>query len=145
MWVMSEENNDDKFRSWIQKYKIKESSDYDLKAAFNAGAIPDSRGHLTSQFKLPNHITYSYDSVHANEPDSPPPGRWDGSDKTGWTFYASPTNIKNAGGIDKLQDYFKREEPTSKLILPPINPDIAKARGGAVHQRALGAKLFGLK
>jgi hypothetical protein len=37
------------------------------------------------------------------------------------------------------------EEFRRRGTIDPTKPDITKASGGAVHQRALGAKLFGLK
>lgn len=107
------------YDQWLKKYNIQESNDYDTKDAWFAGVTPDSRGHLDDVYKNPNHITYSEDSLSSKRPGAPPPGRWDGSDKDGWTFYASPTNIQNAGGTAQLQDYFKRVEPQSKLVLPP--------------------------
>ena len=108
------------YQAWLKKYGLQETSDYDTRAAFNAGLTPDSRRHLPDQFKRPNHITYSTDSIYADK--GPSAGRWEGSDKKGWTFYASPTNIKNAGGSDKLQEYFKTQEPEATLVMP--KPDI---------------------
>jgi len=51
----------------------------------------------------------------------------------GWTFKASPTNIKNAGGADKLKEYFKKYEPGVKLVLPPV-PELPEnyRKGGRV-------------
>lgn len=108
----------DAYQAWLKKYGVKESNDYDTRAAFKAGLIPDKRGHLTDEYKLPNHITYSEESLSSKQKNAPPAGKWVGDDKTGWTFYASPTNIANAGGADKLVDYFKRVEPGVKLVLP---------------------------
>ena len=111
--------SDEAYKAWLKKYGVRESADYDTRAAFEAGVKPDSRGHLTDEYKLPNHITYSTDSLSAQSKDAPPAGTWSGDDKSGWTFKASPTNIKNAGGIDRLKEYFRKYEPGVKLILPP--------------------------
>lgn len=111
------------YYDWLKKYNVKESNDYDTKDAWFSGLTPDARGHLNDTFKNTNHITYSDESLASKRPGAPTPGKWVGDDDKGWTFYASPTNIQNAGGIQQLQDYFKRVEPESKLILPtPQSP-----------------------
>jgi hypothetical protein len=115
------------YEKWLGKHEIKKSSDYDTRAAFDAGVTPDARGHLPDTYKLPNHITYSDESIYSQKKDAPPPGKWVGDDNKGWEFRATQTNIDNAGGVDKLQDYFKREEPDAKLVLPNSN-----AKGGAI-------------
>ena len=106
------------YKSWLAKHKINESNDYDTKAAFLNELKPDARGHLDDTYKKDNHITYSTDSKRAQEPGAPPAGTWVGNDKSGWTFNASPTNVRNAGGADKLKEYFSTREPESKLNLP---------------------------
>lgn len=117
------------YRSWLKKYNIQETPDYDTKSAWLSGMVPDARGHLKDTFKNTNHITYSDESLASKQPGAPPPGRWTGSDKDGWSFYASPTNIQNAGGVDKLQDYFKQYEPKSRLILPIQQPPLQSLLG----------------
>jgi len=115
------------YEKWLGDNKIKESDDYDTKGAFDAGASPDARGHLPDTYKLPNHITYSDESIYSKEKDAPPPGKWVGDDKKGWEFHASQTNIDNAGGEDKLKDYFKNKEPSAKLVLPESSSTPAPA------------------
>jgi hypothetical protein len=110
--------DDNAYRAWLKKHGLRESPDYDTRGAFNAGLTPSENGHLSDEFKLPNHITFSTESRYAQKKDSPPPGRWEGSDQTGWTFYASPTNIKNAGSAEALQKYFRTYEKGVKLVLP---------------------------
>ena len=62
--------------------------------------------------------------------------------------------VLKAGGYDGLKDgtAYVAFEPTqiksaigNRGTFDPTKPDITKASGGAVHQLALGAKLFGLK
>jgi len=106
------------YKNWVAKYGIVETPDYDYRAAFAAGLTPDARGHMPDTYKKTNHITYSAESLAAKEKGAPEPGRWDGDDKLGWTFFASPTNIQNAGGVDKIQKYFTNKEPGVKLVLP---------------------------
>ena len=58
-------------------------------------------------------------------------GGYDGmKDGSAWIAF-DPTQIKSAIG--------------NEGTFNPTNPNLKKAHGGAVHQRALGAKLFGLK
>lgn len=110
---------EDSYQAWLKKNKLKESPDYNMQDAFLAGLQPDERGHLPDTFKKTNHITYSDESVYSKQPDAPPPGKWRDAGEGKWAFWASPTNILNAGGIEKLQKYFKDYEPDSTLILPP--------------------------
>ena len=104
-------------------HNIRETPDYDVRAAYDAGMDPDERGHLNDEFKLPNHITYSDESRAAKAKDAPPAGKWVGSEEGGWTFYASPTNIQNAGGVDALREYFRKYEKESRLVLPHGHSD----------------------
>ena len=115
------------YPDWVAKHQLRESDDYDMHGAFAAGVQPDERGHLPDTYKLPNHITYSEESLAAAKKGAPPAGRWAGDDETGWSFYASPTNIENAGGVDALTKYFRKNEPGVKLILPE-----GHASGGVV-------------
>jgi hypothetical protein len=115
--------SDEAYKAWLKKYGFKETPDYNLKAAFKAGITPeinpgDGKFHLSDQFKLPTHPTYSTDSDYSRAKGAPPAGRWTGSDKEGWTFYASPQNIKNLGGEKQFQAWWKENEPGVKLVLP---------------------------
>jgi hypothetical protein len=107
------------YEEWLKTHKIRETPDYDVRAAYDAGINPDPvTGHLDDTYKKTNHITYSDDSLAAKAKDAPPAGKWVGSDKDGWTFYASPTNVTNAGGAKALKNYFKKNEQKTKLVLP---------------------------
>lgn len=106
------------FIEWLDRNNLLLSDDYDHMGAFNAGLQPDERGHLPDTYKLPNHITYSNESKYAQQKGAPPAGRWEENPKGGWNFYASLQNIRNAGGPEKLMQYFKTYEPDSTLIFP---------------------------
>lgn len=94
---------------------LRNTADYDLQGAFLAGAQPEA-GHLTDQFKKPNHMTFSTYSQYSGR-GGQIGGRWvDNGDHT-WTFYASPTNLKYHSA-QELQDYFRRWERKNKLVLP---------------------------
>jgi hypothetical protein len=124
-------SNDPTYRSWLSKYKLSEAPDYDTYGAFQAGRIPDERGHLPDAHKRLNHITVSDEADAAKAKGAPPVGKWVGSDKKGWAFHAAPINVENAGGVEALQEYFRTHEPESKLILPKAKP-VRKATGGKI-------------
>jgi len=111
------------YEDWKSKYGFQESPDYNLKAAFEAGLDPemnsgDGKFHLSDRFKLPTHPTYSTDSDYSRSKGAPPAGRWEGSEEKGWTFYASPQNIKNLGGEKQYLAWWEKNEPGVKLVLP---------------------------
>lgn len=110
-------SQDDGYAAWLQGNNLQESEDYDMRAAYAAGVQPDENGHMPDTYKLPNHITFSSDSRYASQKGAPPAGQWKEGPE-GWVFYASPTNIDNAGGVDRLQEYFQRNEPGVALVLP---------------------------
>jgi hypothetical protein len=99
-------------------------SDYDMKGYIEKYGEPDqSKGqHLTDEFKLPNHITFSGDSKYSN-PDTPG-GKWE--KKNGkWSFTPSMFNIEQHG-IEKLKEYFEKYEKDAVLNLkkPVSNVEI---------------------
>jgi hypothetical protein len=101
------------FQEWVADHNLHPSTDYDLKAAYEAGLQPDERGHLPDTYKLPNHITFS-DESKFNDGGA---GKWtqDGSGR--WTFTPGPTNLKYHS-VQELKDYFKKYEPDAILNLP---------------------------
>lgn len=108
------------FVRWVKEHQLRPSNDYDLYSAYQAGLKPDERGHLPDDYKLTNHITYSKQSLAAQQPGAPQAGSWMGTDDAGWSFFASPQNVKNAGGVQQLVDYFKKYEPQSNLVIPGV-------------------------
>lgn len=82
------------------------------------GKPDQSKGqHLTDEFKLPNHITFSTESKY-NTPEATG-GEWK-QIKGKWHFFASPYNVKQHGA-EKMQQYFKSYEPDAMLHLPDEN------------------------
>lgn len=106
------------YEEWKKRTGFKETPDYNLKAAFEAGLEPDQFGHLSDRFKLPTHPTYSSDSDYSRAKGAPSAGRWEGDDKNGWTFYASPQNVNSLGGEKKYLAWWEENEPGVKLVLP---------------------------
>ena len=97
--------------------QMKTGDDYDY-AGYKAkyGEPDQSNGqHLTDEFKLPNHVTFSSDSKYNNEVT--PGGEWKKEADGKWHFYASEFNVKQ-NGADVIKDYFKSQEPDAVLHLP---------------------------
>lgn len=101
--------------------------DYDY-AAFKASGMDQAdNGHYPDTFKLPNHITFSdqsmYHGVDGNEG-----GQWNQLEGDRWSFTPGATNFKNHS-LPEMIDYFKKYEPGNVLnavagdVVPlPINP-----------------------
>lgn len=93
-----------------------EVSDYDYAGYEKKYGKPDqSKGqHLTDEFKLPNHITFSSESKYSKPGEEG--GEW--KKESGiWNFYASPFNLKQHSA-EELKEYFKKMEPDAVLHLP---------------------------
>ncbi len=111
------------YHAWLKQYGIREDPTYDTRAAFEAGIKPSARGHLNDEFKLPNHPTFSDESVHNGE-GGKQGGKWI---QTGgataqnpdgvWTFKASPWNLQNMSK-SALKTYFDHTEPGMTIIFP---------------------------
>ena len=105
------------FREYVAKHpdKInpKDIYDYDVKGAWKAlvaGDIEhDERGHLTDQFKKPNHPTFS-DGSQYNGVDGYYGGTWNANPDT---YFAGLSNMWHP---DELKKYFASEESNVKLI-----------------------------
>lgn len=84
-------------------------SDYDLAGYIAKYGIPDqSKGqHLTDEYKLPNHPTFSNESIYSN-PEMQG-GKWVQGGNTQFMFEPSKQNINNLG-LDGLTNYFQRHE-----------------------------------
>jgi hypothetical protein len=106
------------------------ASDYDIEGYRKKYGEPDqSKGqHLTDEFKLPNHMTFSSQSKYSNP--NRPGGDW--SQKNGqWHFAPSMFNLRQHP-LPEMQDYFARREPNSTLDLPTPTP-----RPGGIGAQAL--------
>ncbi len=94
-----------------------ETSDYDMEGYIKKYGQPDqSKGqHLTDEFKLPNHITFSTDSKYST-PEKPG-GVWKKVKGGKWSYTPSAF-VLQTHSKEELQDYFKRNEPDAVLIFP---------------------------
>lgn len=116
--VLSKQD-EDKFIKWATKNnKLNDVEDYDIRGAWKAmqkGEMsPDERGHLGDLFKKPNHPTFSDQSIYHGV-DNYLGGSWASNGQGGYVFKPSPTSLWNP---EKLQEYFKKYEPSSILVLP---------------------------
>jgi hypothetical protein len=101
--------------------------DYDYDAAKAAGVTPDERGHMPDTYKLPNHMTFSDESVYHGQ-NGEQGGRWDSLGGDRWAFTPGTTNLRYHS-IPEMQQYFQRVEPDSLLVLPNAGVT-GMARGG---------------
>lgn len=94
-----------------------EPVDYDYDGYIAKYGEPDqSKGqHLTDEFKLPNHITFSKDSKYSNKEQEG--GDWKRGGDGKWHFYASEFNLSQHSP-ERLQQYFAEHEPDAVLHLP---------------------------
>jgi hypothetical protein len=72
--------------------------------------------HLTDEFKLPNHPTFSTDSPYSS-PDMQG-GTWQSGGKDRWNFQPSDFNLQQYP-LDKLLEYFKTRERKGTFITRP--------------------------
>jgi len=108
-WVMRE-------RSMTGKDPLVDKYDYDIQGWWKENQGKDlSGGHLTDEFKKPNHPTFSDESKY-NGVDGYKGGTWGGKDGE-WTFTPGPTNLQ-LHPPEELQDYFSKVEPDTKLLMP---------------------------
>jgi hypothetical protein len=114
----------EQFQRWRQSLpaNLQGTQDYDLQGAFLGNAQAAANGHLTDQWKKPNHMTFSTGSQYST-PDNPG-GVWadatpkvTGDDLKRWVFWASKANLQSHGA-KQLSDYFQQNEPNSTVVLP---------------------------
>ena len=81
--------------------------DYDYAGYEKKYGPPDMSGgkHLTDEFKLPNHITFSDESVYSGK-NGEQGGRWRKLEGDHWEFTPGPSNLKHHS-VKELQEYFK--------------------------------------
>jgi hypothetical protein len=98
-------------------------ADYDYAAAQRAGVGPDERGHMPDTYKLPNHITFSDESMyHGDENEG---GHWSQLADDRWSFTPGPANLQHHS-MQEMRDYFKRYEPDAVFM-----PGQQYQKGGA--------------
>lgn len=100
--------------------RINDTADYDLRGAWlkNPKSI-GSNGHLTDEFKKPNHPTFSTDSKYSTPSNLG--GSWVAGKRNSWSFTPSKRQISRAGGLASFKNAFNRSEQgqNSGLVIPP--------------------------
>lgn len=105
-----------KFQDWVRKNDRQgDLADYDLRGWFAKSGKVAANGHLTDEFKKPNHPTFSEGSIYHGR-DGNTGGKWE-KDGNKWLFRASKTNLDNLGA-DGLRRYFGKVEPGNDVVLP---------------------------
>lgn len=95
----------------------KDLYDYDLQGWWKDNPDTDLKGgHLTDQYKKPNHPTFSTGSQYSGV-DGLQGGRWDKSDDGSWAFSPGATNLQNYSK-GELTDYFSKVESGNRLLMP---------------------------
>jgi hypothetical protein len=105
------------FADWARaggKDPSREAVDYDLRGYFKKNPAPLAAGHLSDEFKKPNHPTFSNESMYHGV-DGHQGGEWGGREGA-WTFVPGTTNLNMQGPF--LQDYFQKNEPDTQLQMP---------------------------
>ena len=109
------QDEEQKFLEWA-KGREQDLKDYDLRGFWKSGLHAAANGHLTDQFKKPNHPTFSDGSIY-NGVDGYQGGKWEQDGQGRWTFTPSPTTLQ-MWHPDQLGRYFDQREPDSALNLP---------------------------
>lgn len=106
--------------------------DYDSWQKANPGVQMAPGQHYPDTYKLPNHITFSDESMYHGGDNQG--GHW-GQDEQGKdTFTPGPTNLQNYP-LSQIKEYFQRVEPDVKLIVP----DTAAGMASQASEKAAGA------
>lgn len=96
-----------------------ENPDYDMASYVEKYGVPDqSRGqHVTDEFKLPNHITFSKGSIYSQP--GMEGGTWQrGGSEALWQFTPSEFNLQ-MHSPDEMADYFRTREQKGALVVLP--------------------------
>ena len=98
--------------------QIPEGGDYDYAGYVAKYGKPDqSKGqHLTDEFKLPEHITFSTGSAYS-QPDIQG-GQWQSGGTNRWQFTPSAQNLRNTPA-GALGDYFRNYERQGTIVKLP--------------------------
>lgn len=90
--------------------------------------INPEKYHATDEYKRPNHMTFSDESKYSNKEHQG--GHWEQQQDGTWTFTPTAWNIQNAGGYDKLQDWWSQTEgKAGNILLPPSDSPQLKYGG----------------
>jgi hypothetical protein len=108
------------YKSQQEWFDTEQKYGYDMAGYVKKYGIPDQSGgkHLTDEFKLPHHMTFSTDSQYSG--GEAIGGNWKQDANKKWHFFASEFNLSQHSP-EELQNYFKTYEKDSVLHLPKGN------------------------
>lgn len=111
-----------KFQGWAKANpRLGNTYDYDARGFWKSGAKTGANDHGTDQFKKPNHITFSDQSMYHGV-DGHEGGHWDGSDDEGYTFTPGKTNLENHDISDLTRYWGQNEAPHGNTLNLPSAP-----------------------
>lgn len=94
---------------------LQNDSDYDLRGAFKDGLKADKREHFNDKYKLPNHMTFSDQSMYSSPENTG--GSWREAPDGSFQFWASPANLLHHSPQELIK-YFDKYEKGNTLIFP---------------------------
>lgn len=123
-------DNQPKTRSGFYEWKaslpkrLRYEGDYDLKGYYNKYGASKVKGeaHLTDEFKLPNHPTFSTESKYFNENTKMQGGEWDGDSYVPFDpskpIFDEKNNkyLPNTRRAPQGQDYAQNENPLGMMV-----------------------------
>jgi len=115
--------------------------DYDAWKKANPGAEMTPGQHYPDTYKLPNHMTFSDESIYHGQ-NGAQGGHWGTDEQGNDTFTPGRTNLEQHT-MGELRDYFQRVEPNAKLLPPDINDvphhDWVESLGKGIYESAKSA------
>lgn len=112
-----------------------DTSNYDLKTAYanlpyeTMKEFAEGDAHLPDTYKKPSHPSFSNESIYSTE--ETPGGEWGGNDDDGWSFTPSAFNVEQAGGFDKVENFFSEQDSNVKVIKNSSNASLSASEGAA--------------
>ena len=106
------------YNKFNSPFRNDKGNDYDLRGFYKKyGSLQPSatNGHLSDEFKKPNHITFSVESKYSSPEHQG--GQWLQNQDGSYTFFASPYNLTQYSP-QELQNYFNNYEIGNKVVLP---------------------------
>lgn len=96
----------------------KDKYDYDIQGWWKQNQDQNlTGGHLTDDWKKPNHPTFSDQSIYHGV-DGNNGGTWGKNQDGSWNFSASDTNMQMSDPAE-LSKYFDKVEPGNTVSFPP--------------------------
>lgn len=118
------------FQQWAGD-KVSDTEDYDLRGYYKKfGDKPLKEGHLSDEFKKPNHPTFSDESIYHGQ-DGNEGGTWSPLGNGQYVFIPGKTNLENHDE-NYLNAYFQAIEPNHILLVPA---NVGADTGNTFEQR----------